>query len=78
MDSYSFVMGLADVQALLQLPVLWKGCLYSRKLHYIFVDFEIPFLALFTKLSYRSEISSYINFLDSDVVQGKIIQNLWR
>ena len=76
MDSYSSVMGLADVQALLQL--LWKHCCYSRKLHYIFVDFEIPFLALFTKLSHRSEFSSHINFLDPDVVQGKIIQNLWR
>ena len=76
MDSYSSVMGLADVQALLQL--LWKHCFYSRKLHYIFVDFEIPFLALFTKLSHRSEFSSHINFLDPDVVQGKIIQNLWR
>lgn len=57
MDSYSLVMGLADVQALLQ--VLWKHCFYSRKLHYIFVDFEIPFLALFINLSNRGEISSH-------------------
>ena len=57
MASYSLVMGLADVQALLQ--VLWKHCFYSRKLHYIFVDFEIPFLALFINLSNRGEISSH-------------------
>ena len=57
MDSYSLVMRFADVQAH---NFNWKHCFYSLKLDCIFLDFEIPFVALFINLSHRSEISSLL------------------